>query len=142
MPIIEFSHKRHEIHSTSVDKFVGNLIELHSIGSQYSTRDCLIDEVNHINKKYHLADDDIPFISEVELMPDVDSTEEILEYYGEKPSDDDNADTNRVIELLAEDWWEKIDSWSNSVRGWYGKLNEKFGTRFPDNSPKDIEVYY
>ena len=68
--------------------------------------------------------------------------QEILEYYGEKTSDDDNADTNRVIELLAEDWWEKIDSWSNSVRGWYGKLNEKFGIRFPDNSPKDIEVYY
>ena len=40
-------------------------------------------------------------------MPDVDSTEEILEYYGEKPSDDDNADTNHIIELLAEDCYGK-----------------------------------
>lgn len=51
MPIIDLSHKRHEIHSTFVDNFVGNLIELHSIGSQYSIEDCLIDEVNRINKK-------------------------------------------------------------------------------------------
>lgn len=142
MPIADLSHKRHEIHSTSVDKFVENLSELHTIGTQYSTGDSLIDDVNRINKKYHLVDDDVPFISEVELMLDVDSTEEILEYYGEKPSDDDDADRNRILNLLVEDWAEKIDSWSNSVRGWYGKLNEKFGTRFPDNSPKDIEVYY
>ena len=142
MPIANLSHKRHEIHSTSVDKFVENLSELHTIGTQYSTGDSLIDDVNRINKKYHLVDDDVPFISVVELMLDVDSTEEILEYYGEKPSDDDDADTNRILNLLVEDWAEKIDSWSNSVRGWYGKLNEKFGTRFPDNSPKDIEVYY
>ena len=142
MPIADLSHKRHEIHSTSVDKFVENLSELHTIGTQYSTGDSLIDDVNRINKKYHLVDDDVPFISEVELMLDVDSTEEILEYYGEKTSDDDDADKNRILNLLVEDWAEKIDSWSNSVRGWYGKLNEKFGTRFPDNSPKDIEVYY
>ena len=54
MPIIDLSHKRHEIHSTSVDKFVKNLIELHTIGTQYSTGDSLIDDVNRINKKYHL----------------------------------------------------------------------------------------
>lgn len=142
MPIVDLSHKRHELHSTPTDDFISNKCELHTIGTQYSTGDSLIDEVNRINKKYHLVDDDIPFISEVELMVDVDSTEEILEYYGEKPSDDDNADSNRVRELLAEDWCQKIDCWSYSVRGWYGELNEKFGTSFPDNSPKDIEVYY
>ncbi|MDD5928358.1 MAG: hypothetical protein PUC37_01015 [Spirochaetales bacterium] len=97
MPIADLSHKRHEIHSTSVDKFVEKLIELQTIGTQYSLGDSLIDDVNRINKKYHLVDDDVPFISEVELMIDVDSTKEILEYYGEEPSDDDNADTNRVI---------------------------------------------
>ena len=135
MPISELSHKRHEIHSTSCNDFVNNIIDLHTIGTQYSTGDSLIDEVNRINKKYHFVDDDIPFITEVELMMDVNSTEEILEYYGEEPSDDDNADTNRVRELLATDWSEKLDYWSDSVRLWYRKLNEKFDTNFPDKSP-------
>ena len=130
MPIFDLSQKMHEISSTPGTKFANNLIDLHTIGSNYSTGDSLIDDVNTLNKKYHLIDCDIPYITEVEVMEGAESTDEILKHYGENLSDDENANYDRAHELLAHDWDKRITSWSHAVGNWYNKLNEKFNTEF------------
>lgn len=129
-PIAELSHKRHEIHSTDRKHFVNDSSDLHKIGTQYSDN-CLIDEVNSLNKKYNLVADKVPYINCVEVDFDTDSDEDILDYYGEDVSDDEDENHNKAYECMFFDWDEQINKWSDSVRKWFRELNKKFDTDFP-----------
>lgn len=130
-PIAELSHKRHEIHSTDRRHFMSDSSDLHEVGTEYSDG-CLIDEVNALNKKYNLVNEKIPYIKLPEVDFDIDSDEDILNYYGIDVSDDENENHTNAYETLFEDWDDCINKWSNSVRQWFKELNEKFDTDFPD----------
>lgn len=128
-PIAELSHKRHEIHSTDRKHFINDVDELTKVGNEYSDG-CLINDVDELNKKYHLTDAELPLIGDVTVTGQ-DSDEDILDYYSETPSGDEFKDHNRAIELMVEDWDNIINSWSDAVREWFRKINEKYGTNFP-----------
>ena len=130
-PIAKLSHKRHEIHSTNRGHFIADSFDLHKVGTEYSDG-CLIDDVNELNKKYNLVDEKIPYIKLPEVDFDIDSDEDILDYYGINISDDEDENHTNAYEALFEDWDDCINKWSDSVRKWFRKLNEKFGTDFPD----------
>lgn len=132
-PIAELSHKRHEIHSTDRSHFIYGSVDLHKVGTEYSDG-CLIDDVNELSEKYNLVNEKIPYIKLPECDTYIDSDEDILNYYGIDISDDEDENHINAYEALFEDWDDCIDNWSHSVRKWFRKLNEKFGTDFPDES--------
>ena len=142
-PIAYLSHARHEIHSTPRTDFLRDDSEVHQVmdrvGTKYSYDISLVDEVNELNKKYQLVDAEIPCISCVEIMTSVDSTEEILENYGKEISDNEEKNEALARDLLFMDWDEKIESWSNYIKEWFGKLNQKFGTNFPATISQEID---
>lgn len=129
-PIANLSHKRHEIHSTDRSHFFSDVSELVTVGNEYSDG-CLIDDVNSLNRKYNLVDTDVPIIGDVVVTSD-DSTEDILDYYGKDSSGDESTDHDLCYSLMYDDWDSVINTWSDNVRSWFKKLNEKFGTDFPD----------
>ena len=92
----------------------------------------MIDDVNELNKKYNLADEKLEYISLPECDMDIDSDEDILDYYGEDVSEDENENHEKAYELLFEDWDKCINKWSDSVRKWFKEINKKFDTDFPD----------
>lgn len=63
---------------------------------------------------------------------DVDSDEDILDYYGEDVSEDEHENHEKAYELLFEDWDKCINKWSDSIRKWFKEINKKFDTDFPD----------
>lgn len=131
-PIARLSHTRHKIHSTAASHFACDSSELAKVGTQYSDGS-MIDDVNALNRKYKLVDGDIPCIHEPEVEMSVDSDEDIMDYY-DKATDGMNDDDihAEAYDLICCDWAEIIDQWSDAVRQWFGKLNERFGTDFPD----------
>lgn len=130
-PIAELSHKRHEIHSTDPQHFAYDISLLTEVGNEYSDG-CLIDTVEELNRKYSLVPEGIPYIGDVLVSPESDTTEEILDYYGKEPTGDEDADRNTAVDLVVEDWSNVINTWSSAVRAWFGKLNRKVGSDFPD----------
>lgn len=137
-PIRILSHTRHEVHSTDRKSLVYDCSELHSIGTEYSTGETLIDQVNNLNREYNFTKKKIPIIRVIEPDSDIDSWEDILDYYDETPlteeDDEDYEEKNRqlAIQLMIEDWDESINEWSNSVRDWFKDINKRFDTDFPD----------
>lgn len=130
-PIVELSHKRHEIHSTNRSHFISDSSDLHKIGTEYSDG-CLIDDVNALNKKYNIVNEKIPYIKLPEVDFDIDSDEDILDYYGIDISDDEDENHTNAYKALFEDWNSCINKWSESVRKWFKEINKKFGSDFPD----------
>lgn len=129
-PIAELSHERHNIHSTNRGHFISNDSDLHEVGTEYSDG-CLIDEVNALNKKYNLVDKKLNYIELPQCSFDIDSDEEILDYYGEDVSEDEYENHEKAYKLLFEDWDNCINKWSDSVRQWFREINKKFDTDFP-----------
>lgn len=130
-PIAELSHLRHNIHSTDRGHFIADSSDLHKVGTEYSDG-CLIDDVNELNKKYNLVDEKLRYISLPQCDMDIDSDEDILDYYGEDISEDEDENHEKAYELLFEDWDDCINKWSDSVRQWFREINKKFDTDFPD----------
>lgn len=130
-PLKELSYKRHEIHSTDRGHFVAGSYRLTPIGTQYS-EECLISEVNELNRKYGLSDKSVPLIKEPECDLDIDSIEDVLDYYGIEVSGDEDEDREAAHNALREDWDNCINQWSESVRDWFSDINQKFGSDFPD----------
>ena len=129
-PIAELSHLRHEIHSSGVH------YNLDFWESQYET---LIDEVNELNQKYELAPTDVKQFDYESLPDNMMSNSEICDFMGWDESDwldeygdliDDKKD--EFYDNIAYAISEEIDEWSGSVRKWFGYVNQKFGTNFPD----------
>lgn len=134
-PIAELSHTRHTIHSTDRFHFLyGNNVSrlLNAVENEYYEGE-LVYVVNGINKKYKLVDSDVEYLKIPIMDLDIDSCNDIIEYYGEEVSEDEFENKDLAVNLLYEDWDNKINNWSNSVRVWFGKLNKKFGSKFPSS---------
>lgn len=131
------SHIRHEIHSTQHPESLvtGNddnlMRNVNLIGHQYSTG-----EITPLVNELHLIDDWFPTITLPELSDD-DSFRYRIEYFnGTVPEDwDDDDNYDELSSLCYETEFfgcrEIIDDWSDSVRRWFGKVNKKYGTKFP-----------
>lgn len=124
----KLSSERHEMHtSDSCDCF-------DKLGNQYTYGDCLIEQVNALNKKYDLVDSYLSMIAEPEATPDM-SLEDLCEYYDiEYDEDNYHKILNRVTELLDDDWNRARDAASEEIRKWFGLLNEKTGSQYPSMS--------
>ena len=90
-----------------------------------------VDVIEYGDKKYSLVDEKLEYISLPECDMDIDSDEDILEYYGEDVSEDERENHEKAYELLFEDWDKCINKWSDSVRKWFKEINKKFDTDFP-----------
>ena len=90
---------------------------------------CGTDEImiNH----YSALDEKLEYISLPECDMDIDSDEDILDYYGEDVSEDENENHEKAYKLLFEDWDKCVNKWSDSVRKWFKEINKKFDTDFP-----------
>lgn len=128
--VAEASSLRHELHSESRKTEVILRGKFNRVGTQYTVDRTLADEINDL----HLIDDAFPTIIEPDITDD-DSTQDIFDYCDEKiPKDVDDEDELRwlALDLLQSCFDEAVNTWSDSVRAWFAKINEKYGTDFPD----------
>lgn len=130
-PIVSLSHKRHEVHSLDRNKlFGGDQSLLSDVGNEFSDG-CLIDDVNRLNAKHHLVDAIVPLIGDVPYIQGMDSAEDVIDGYGKTPTGDEDKDLETACQLVASDWDQVLNEWSEKVRAWFAQLNKKFGTNFP-----------
>lgn len=129
-PIARLSHKRHEIHSNHSDSRMDwwdNEIE------------DIISEVNGLNKTYDLVKENVPSIDTDDEGVDIDWDAWLVcdtlglnedEYLEDGNWKDDKF--NDVYELVCEYNRDLKNKWSDSIRKWFKKINDKFGSDFPD----------
>lgn len=129
-PVARLSHLRHEIHSNTKCRLSG---------FEDLSFDRLIDEVNELNRKYNLAPVAVETM-EWDSYVDINMENEVvLECLGieEEQWDkylDENGDwkdSNEICDMVYRKMDENIDKWSESIRNWFGYINEKFGSDFP-----------
>ena len=129
-PVARLSHLRHEIHSNTQYR----LLEFWD-----SSFDRLIDEVNELNRKYDLAPVAVETMECDSFVDLIMENEIVLESLGiEKEQWDkyldengDWKDDNEIGDMIDRKMDENIDKWSESIRNWFGYINEKFGSDFP-----------
>ena len=129
-PIQELSHERHNFHSSrDLDSSYFD-----NIGNQYNWgEDTLLSKVNDLNKKYKIIEKDLPnYFNIPEVDYDVDSIEDICDYYGIEYTELTNEIYDKAIEMLQEDIRKSKDNASETIRAWFKEINNKYGTNFPD----------
>lgn len=132
-PLQELSHARHEMHSSST-------ISDYSIFEPFEDSYLLLD-VNNLIKKYDLGVkkplDDIK-------TPDMswnDSMEDLFDYYGygEYDLEDEDYDDKEleIVDELTTDWRNAQNYYSQYIREFFGRINDRFDTDFPDASTNE-----
>ena len=129
-PLQELSHARHNMHVS--DKCNPSLFEDFVTLDDEPTD--LVVAVNDIMDRY-----DIGVWEHIELpfMPDVydwETVEDIADYFGlplDEDSDDYPDQCDAVYATLHSVWGDAKNSYSNYIRSFFGKVNDRFGTEFP-----------
>lgn len=129
-PIQQLSHARHEMHSSADNT---DVTYMDTIGNQYTSTVTLLQKVNDLNKKYNIVEEILPdYFNIPEVDADIDSWEEICEYYGIKYNEDDYSDmVDKAVAALTEENRKTKDKASETIRSWFAKINDKYGTNFP-----------
>lgn len=135
-PLQELSHARHEMHSSSSLHY--DIFD--PFGTQWSGKSDLLLDVNDLIKKYNLGVKkplEEPNVPEVSLD---DSTEDIFDYYGydyNLEEDDYENNWSEILDELATDWGNAQNYYSQYIREFFGRINDRFDTDFPDASTNE-----
>lgn len=129
-PLQDLSHARHNMHVS--DKCNPQLFEDFVTLDDEPTD--LVVAVNDIMDRY-----DIGVWEHIELpfMPDVydwETVEDIADYFGlplDEDSDDYSDQYDAVYNALHGVWEDAKDDYSNYIRSFFGRVNDRFGTEFP-----------
>ena len=133
-PLQELSHARHEMHSSST---MGDYSIFEPFGNQWEGLSDLLVSVNDLIKDYDLGVKKPLVEINVPEMGSDDTREDLFDYYGyEYDLEDDDYDDkeSEVLDELLTDWRNAQDYYSQYLREFFGRINERFGTDFPDAS--------
>lgn len=133
-PIADLSHARHDMHSTRDS--VSDYEALDMIGNEFSTGNTLLEQVNKLNEKYKIINEELPDEMTVTYLSDEDDSTDIINeaiLLGICDKEDtEDIDRDDVIQLLYSIYSYYKNKASNIIRDWFHKINKKYETNFPD----------
>lgn len=133
-PLQELSHARHEMHSSST---MSDYSIFEPFGNQWEGLSDLLVSVNDLIKDYDLGVKKPLVEINAPEMGLNDTREDLFNYYGyEYDLEDDDYDDKEleVLNELSTDWRNAQDYYFQYLREFFGRINDRFGTDFPDAS--------